>query len=387
MRNALVVAGVELRLFLRDRANIFFVFVFPLLLVLMIGVQFGEGATTGRVAVSGPDSGLRSALVARLEAEDVRVSDPGWDDARQLLARGRLDVAVRVDEPAATAYDAGGDVRLEVVRGSSSQAQVVEQDVRTAVDAVRAASARRAALEGAGIPADRAGPALAAAADRVTTPELDVSYVDELSQEFEGLGQFDLGASGQVLMFVFLTSLAGSATLIQARRLGVVSRILAGPVTAGEVVGGEILGRWVIAVFQGGYIMLATSLLFDVDWGTLWLSLTVLLLFSLVAAGAAILLGTAMQNEGAASGLGIGLALVLAALGGAMLPLELFPDTLRTVADVTPHAWAYDAFAEIQRRGGGLVDVAPQLAVLAGMAALLATLGAWSLRRSLARAM
>lgn len=387
MRNALVVAGVELRLFLRDRANIFFVFVFPLLLVLMIGVQFGEGATTGRVAVSGPDSGLRSALVARLEAEDVRVSDPGWDDARQLLARGRLDVAVLVDQAAATAYDAGGDVRLEVVRGSSSQAQVVEQDVRTAVDAVRAASARRAALEGAGIPADRAGPALAAAADRVTTPELDVSYVDELSQEFEGLGQFDLGASGQVLMFVFLTSLAGSATLIQARRLGVVSRILAGPVTAGEVVGGEILGRWVIAVFQGGYIMLATSLLFDVDWGTLWLSLTVLLLFSLVAAGAAILLGTAMQNEGAASGLGIGLALVLAALGGAMLPLELFPDTLRTVADVTPHAWAYDAFAEIQRRGGGLVDVAPQLAVLAGMAALLATLGAWSLRRSLARAM
>lgn len=60
-----------------------------------------------------------------------------------------------------------------------------------------------------------------------------------------------------------------------------------------------------------------------------------------------------------------------------MLPLELFPDSVRRVANVTPHAWAYDAFAEIQRRGGTLVDVRPQLGVLA----------AWSLRRSLARAM
>ena len=31
MRNAVTVAGAELRLFLRDRSNLFFVFVFPLL--------------------------------------------------------------------------------------------------------------------------------------------------------------------------------------------------------------------------------------------------------------------------------------------------------------------------------------------------------------------
>ena len=78
-----------------------------------------------------------------------------------------------------------------------------------------------------------------------------------------------------------------------------------------------------------------------------------------------------LDNEGAAGGLGVGLGLVLAALGGWMMPLELFPDTMRTVAHLTPHAWAYDAFAEIQRRGGTLVDVLPQLGVLAGMAVVL----------------
>ena len=379
-------AAVELRLFLRDRSNIFFVFVFPLLLVLMIGAQFGEGATAGRVAVAG-DSSLGQALGQRLEASDVVVSDPAWSDALDLLARGRLDVAVRVDDAAATAYEQGDALTLEVVRGSSPNAQLVEQDVRVAVDSLRSARARQSALEGAGIPADRAASALATAARDVTAPTLEVTNVDRLSREFAGLGQFDLGASGQVLLFVFLTSLTGSGTLIRARRAGVIARMLSGPMTAGQVIGGEVLGRWAIGLFQGGYIMVATSLLFGVGWGSLPLSLLVVVLFSLVAAGAAILLGALMGNEGAAGGLGVGLGLVLAALGGSMLPLELFPDALRRVADITPHAWAYDAFAEIQRRGGTLVDVLPQLGVLAAMAVLLAGAGAWTLRRSLARPM
>ncbi|CUR57245.1 ABC-type multidrug transport system, permease component [metagenome] len=387
MTNALSVAGVELKLFLRDRSNLFFVFVFPLLLVLMIGLQFGEGARAGRVAVSGSGSTLQSALVQQLELDDVVVSEPAWSDALDLLARGRLDVAVRVDGAAATAYDGGAAVTLEVVRGPSGNAQVVEQDVRVAVDAARADRNRLLALTGHGIAADDAAAALDVAGRAVAAPALEVHYVDALSKEFAGLGQFDFGASGQLLLFVFLSCLAGSATLIQARRLGVVARMLAGPMTAGELVAGQILGRWAIGLFQGGYLMVATSVLFGVRWGSLPLALLILLLFSLVASGAAILLGTLLTNEGAASGAGVGLGLVLAALGGSMLPLELFPDAIRRVADITPHAWAYTAFAEVQRRDGTLLDVLPNLAVLAGMAVMVAALGAWALRRSLSRAM
>lgn len=387
MRNALLVAGVELRLFLRDRSNLFFVFVFPLLLVLMIGLQFGEGARAGRVAVSGSDSALQSAIVAQLEYDELVVSDPSWSDALDLLARGRLDEALRVDGAAATAYDDGGEVTLELVRGSASNAQLVEQDVRGAVDAVRADRNRVLALIARGIPAADADAALTAAEHEVVAPDLQVHYVDSLSKEFAGLGQFDLGASGQLLLFVFLSCLTGSATLIQARRWGLVARMLAGPMTAGQLVAGQVLGRWAIGVFQGGYIMLATAVLFGVQWGNIPLSLLVLLVFALVASGAAILLGTLLSTEGAASGAGVGLGLVLAALGGSMLPLELFPDAIRRVADLTPHAWAYTAFAEVQRRGGTLVDILPNLAVLAAMAVGVASLGAWALRRSLARAM
>ncbi len=352
MRNVTTVAGIELRRFLRDRSNIFFVFIFPLLLVALIGAQFGEGANAGRVAMVGPDSALREQLVDELEDDDVRISGGDWDGALEQLARGRIDVAVRVDVAAAAAHDEGEPVELEVVRGSSARTQSVEQQIRTAVEAVRSEQSQVAALAGAGVDPAAAEAALAQARTELSEPELEVARTDELSEEFDGLGQFDFGASGQLLLFVFLSSLTGAATLIQARRQRVVSRMLAAPVSTTQLVAGVTAGRWAIAFFQGAYIMVASALLFAVNWGNVWLSL-----------------------------------LVLAALGGAMFPLKLFPDDMRTVAMISPHSWGYEAFAEIQRRSGTLADIAPQLAALAAMATGLVVVGAWSLRRSMTRPM
>ena len=387
MRAARAIAAVELRRFLRDRSNIFFVFIFPLLLVLVVGAQFGGGGGNGRVAIAGQDSALRTAVVTALKADGVTVTFAGTDAVRDQVARGRTDVGLFISPAAVAAFHAGADVGLEVVPGAQQGTQAALQRVRTAVARVTAERGQVMALGGAGVGQERARAALAGASSSMTPPRLAVVDVNRIAQEFSGLGKFDLGAAGETLLFVFLSSLAGSATLIQTRRLGVMARTLAAPVSSGQAIAGQTLGRFAIAVFQGAYIMAATAVLFNVNWGNLWLSLAVLVAFSAVAAGTAMLIGSLLDNEAAASGVGVGLALVLAALGGCMVPLELFPDTLRAVAHITPHAWAYDAFAQIQRHHASLVDILPQLAVLAAMAAGLVALGAWALRRSMARAL
>lgn len=390
MTSVLVIAGVELRRFLRDRSNLFFVFVFPMILILLIGAQFGEQAAQSRVLVSGPASDLRTALVQGLDEADLRVDVEEESAALTQVARARADAAIVIDDAAAAAYDEGGSLEISIVPSSQAAALAVVQEVRVVTEQLSAEQGQISALTTRGISGDEAERALDAARGVVSGPTLEVELADELdqlSQEFEGMGQFDFGASGQLILFVFLSSLTGAVTLIQSRRLGLVARTLAAPVTARQLVAGQALGRFAIALTQGIYIVVATQVLFDVDWGSLPLTLLVLSLFSLVAAGAAMLIGATMDNEGAASGLGVGLGLVLAALGGSMMPLEFFPDTMQTVAHLTPHAWAYEAFADIQRRGAGLIDILPQLAVLAAMAAVLLLLGAWAVRRSLARSL
>lgn len=387
LKPVLAITGAELRRFLRDRSNIFFVFLMPLMLVVVIGAQFGSNASAGRVTVAGEDGALRQAIVTELERGDLVVGAGEWDDIVDEVARGRTTVGLHVPDGANAAFTAGEPVTLEILPSSQSAALAAQQVVRAAVEKVQLDRAQVAALVTRGVGEKAAADSIATARSQVTGPTVRVEDVDRLAQEFSGLGQFDLGASSMVLLFTFLSSLAGAATLIQARRQGVIARALAAPVSNGQVLLGQAGGRFTIALFQAVYIAVATALLFGVDWGSVWLTGVVLLVYSAVSAGAAMVLGSVLDNEGAASGIGVGLGLVLAGLGGGMVPLELFSDTLRTVSKVTPHAWAYEAFAEIQRHDASFVDILPQLGALAAMAVLALGVGAWALRRSVARAM
>jgi ABC-2 type transport system permease protein len=66
---------------------------------------------------------------------------------------------------------------------------------------------------------------------------------------------------------------------------------------------------------------------FGVNWGDPLATTVVVVLFCLIAGGAGMLVGrdAAQRQPGVGPGVGIGLG--MAALGGSMVPLELFPDT------------------------------------------------------------
>jgi ABC-2 type transport system permease protein len=145
------------------------------------------------------------------------------------------------------------------------------------------------------------------------------------------------------------------------------------------------MGRFGTALVQGVYIMVLTLIVFGVNWGDPLGAAAVLVALSAAGAGAGMLLGATFSNDQQASGIGVVLALGLAALGGAMMPIELFSPTMRQIAHITPHAWALDAFAELVRRGGGLFDILPELGVLAIYALVLLGLASWRLRVAITR--
>lgn len=387
MRPVFAVTGVELLRFLRDKSNIFFVFIFPMLLVLVLGSTFGGSGNQGSVSIAGEGGALRDDITAQLEDQDISVDTASEDDVREQVSRGRTAAGLFIPEDAEAAYEAGEEVTLEIVPSSGANGIAMQQQVSTAIEAVGLNQTEVSALTSRGVDATDATSALQTTKEHMTLPSVEVQDVDRVAQAFSGVGQFDVGATSQLLLFVFLTSLAGAATLIQARREGVIARSLAAPVSSRQVLLGQATGRFTIAMFQGLYIMIATALLFDVDWGNPLLAVLILMCFGAVAAGSAMVLGSVVDNEAAAAGIGVGLGLVLAGIGGGMAPLEIFSDTLRQIAHITPHAWAYDAYADVQRHDAGLVDILPQLGVLVAMAAVVLALGAWTLRRSMARSL
>lgn len=383
------ISRVELLRFLRERSNIFFVFVLPLALVIFIGLQFGGAAGTQLGAVVADDDAA-AELIERLdEAEGIDVVPiEDEEELRSLVSRGNLSGGVLIPAGYEEALRSGETFEI----GFLGRPDAMAQSLRTVVDA---AVADQAAISGAAKLAaeviDQPVAELVDLAARVREgmPGVTVSTEavggDELAQEFSALGQFDLGASSQLFLFVFLTSLAGSAALIQSRQYGVATRMLSTPTRLPVILAGLAGGRFAVALFQALYIITVTALAFGVDWGDPLTTSVLVLLFCLVSTGAAMVLGSVFRNDSQASGAGVGLGLVLAALGGSMIPLEIFPDGMLVVARFTPHAWANTAMAEIVRRDGGIADVATELAVLAGFAVVLLGAATFLLRRTLTR--
>ncbi len=384
----LAISRVELIRMLRERSNLFFVFVLPLLLVVFIGLQFGGTAGTP-VGVVG-DGAATDELVERLDDEGgvnvTRVDDA--DELEDLVSRGNLGGGVVVGEGYGAALAAAEPFTIGFVARPDS----ASMSLRTVVEAAVAehAAASQAARHVADVTGLEASTLVDLADDvrgEVATVTVTAAEVggDALAEEFAGLGQFDLGASGQLFLFVFLTSLAGSAALIQTRQYGVAARMMSTPAPTPVVLAGLAGGRLAVALFQALYIIVVTTVGFDVDWGDPLATGVLVLLFCVVAAAAGMLLGSVARNDAQASGAGVGIALVAAALGGSMMPLEFFPEGMRQIALLTPHGWANTAMAEIVRRDGGVADVAVELGVLAAIAVVLTALATVTLRRAIVR--
>jgi ABC-2 type transport system permease protein len=381
---ALAISGVALLRLLRDRSNIFFVFILPIGIIIIVGAQFGGGFNPSFGVVLEPGAGELGESLARSFEEREDITVVRYDSSASVVTaveRGTMQAAVVIP----SGYDErirGGET-VEVgffARPDGAAYQtIILAEVAEQSTLVRAALF---AVEEQDVTFDEAIVVAATVEPGVEGVSVDMRTVGESVLPI-GLGQFDLGASSQLILFMYLTGLTGSAALIETRRLGVASRMLSTPTTAGTVVAGEGLGRFSVVMLQGLYILFATLLLFQVNWGDPVGAAAIMILFGAVAAGTAMLMGTLFRNDQQAAGVGVILGLGVAALGGCMIPIEFFSPTMQKVAHLTPHAWALDAFSILVRENGTIIDILPELAVLALFAVALITIASFRLRRAM----
>ena len=371
-----VIATTELRRFLRDRSNIFFVFMFPLLLVLLFGLMFG-GSFSTQVGVTGQGGNLQPEVMeAFADAGFVVLEFDSVDEGEDQVERALIGALV--------VFESEAQVSVIAREGQGVDVATVVNSAVAKFSLVRRAELFIDDQLGGG------GAELVAAVGHLVPPVAVVSASSTAGTSngpFEGYNepatQFDFGAPQQLVLFTFLTSLASSGALILTKKLGVARRMISTPTSVTNVLLGETLGRYLIALVQASFIVVGTVLLFGVQWGDLLAVAALVAAFSLVGTGVGMLLGSALDNDQQAGGIGIMFALGLAALGGAMVPIEIFSDTMKTVAHFTPHAWALDGFREIQFRGGGLGDILLELGVLSAMAAVLLSVAIGAFRRKI----
>jgi len=367
----------------RDRQGLFFIVVLPMILIMVLGLAYAGGGEA-RVGYVDEDGGASAAELLQAITSDTETpirltAYASVEELRDAAARGFVEFGLAIPPGYDAALRAGGDSSVTFVAPATAVAGAVRSTVERAVSEQAAIfrAARFATAKGASFEA-----ALAAARERAEhAPGVSVS-VTSVAEAATANG-VDLGAQSQVILFMFLTSLTASTELITTRQLGVSRRMFATPTGIWTIVIGEGLGRLAVALFQGLFIVVASAFLFGVTWSDPLGTALIVVVFATVCAGAALLVGTLASNASQAGAVGAGLGMIFGLIGGTMVPAEVFPDLMRTLSHVTPHAWALDAFRALLVEGGGLGAIIVPLAVLGGFGALLLAVSAARFRRVL----
>ncbi len=186
------------------------------------------------------------------------------------------------------------------------------------------------------------------------------------------------------LLAIFLLVVPLSTTFIKERDQGSLLRLESMPVSSGVVVGGKVLPYLAINLLQMALCFAVGIFLLPLLGGEALRfghSLSGIVVLSMAASLAAIGFGLLValfaRTTEQATAFGATAILLLAALGGIMVPKMLMPATLQMIAAYSPLGWALDGFLELFVRDAGLSDLLPHIGRLLAFAAMCFAIALW----------
>jgi len=322
------------RLMLRSREAIFWVFIGPLIMATFFGIVF-KPQTPSKVRVDivnadATDTVARS--VTETLEKDVIVVTPA-----AALTPGRTTLVVPPGAASALAVGQPLDLQLH----SGGEETRADANLRFTVFKALVASA-------IGVkPTDPAGP-------------LAIVPADVGAKAQPVTAGFQRSVPSYMVMFVFLNLLVSGVGIAEERRRGLLRRLGMAPITKREIVLGKLLGRVIVGWIQIAWMLFIGRIVFKIQWAEHgWVLFGFLSLFALASASLGILFGTFFRDPDKCRGIAIWTAILLAPLGGLWWPIEIVGPTMRRISYIVPTGWAMEPVNAMLAFGAGAREVAP----------------------------
>jgi ABC transporter DrrB family efflux protein len=312
--------------FLREPEAVFWVFLFPVLMALALGIAFrNQKPEPAPVAVveGAAAAALRSGLAASNLLEVSVLPD---EAARLALRRGKVAVIVRAGVAGAP------ELEYDPARAESRFASFAAKD----------------ALERAAGRVDRLAP-------RERTPTLPGSrYIDFLIPGLIGLNLLGTGMWGV------------GFPIASARQQKLLKRMIATPMRRGDYLLSLMFARFLWLVLELVAIVAFGWLAFGVRIHGSWAAFLVVAVVGAFAFSAlGLLVASRARTIEAVSGLMNFAMLPMWLLSGSFFSADRFPDAMQPFVQALPLTAANDALRAIMNEGAGFAGVAGDLGILA----------------------
>lgn len=289
------------------------------------------------------------------------------EGARQEVAQGKVAAAIYIPPSFTADALAGNPVDMEIY---TDPARSLQESITTQI--------ARGFTEGLVIHLlpTRLDPTDLASAHRLTDALVKAGEVTltEVSSGALPVSAMQYYAAAITVMYMLMTSVLRAGHLVEEREGGTLQRMLVSPTNRVSILMGQLVGAVMVPVLQFLVLMLGTHFAFGVYWGPWPSALLLGTAFALAAGGIGLVVAAFVNERKLVDTAGSAVVPLFAALSGAMSPLYLFPDSLRTVAKAVPNYWALQGFLD-QMAGFGTSHLWLPVAVLIGVAVLSSVVG------------
>jgi ABC-2 type transport system permease protein len=340
---------VDVKRLFRDKVAIFFVFVFPLIFLIIFGGIFnGDNNVSFRVALLNQskeqfatefEDQLRKNHLLKIDQE---ISN--HEQAKEQMMRGQLDATIILPTSFGQ-IDSQNNLpggQAEVIYDQNSQ------QAGTTLASILEAIFKD--INGKLVP--------------TTTP----FTVKTASTATKGLTQFDYTFSG-ILGFTLLSlGIFGPTTIFpRLKQRGVLKRYHTTTLRVWQYFLGNVISNAIVGLLAVAVMFAAALLLFDLDMRGNYLVLIPVIIASVsMLFGIGLALGGWAKNENQAAPLSQLVTLPMMFLSGVFFPTFLMPELLQTVTRFIPLTAVVDATRLIITENAGFAELLPQLAVIGG---------------------
>ena len=385
IRQALLLASKDTRIFFRDRAAMAFAFLLPFIFVIGFSLALRDVgpeteelqfyiATQETVGISVP------AVEAISSAADGPVKAMEHSEALAAVNSGEISGFVSFPPNFTQRFLSGEPAQLDAYVG----------DIPVADEAALRGFAREIAARFSEAHATLSAViALGSSQDTARTMEELLAGASSAAIEIrvEQVGEIapfntsNFVLPGYLTMFVFFTAAMGAEALARERQTHTLERLMANGVRRESLIVGKFLAGAFIGVVQVAVMWVVGALAFNIDLGASPVAVVLLSLLMVVASASfGVLLASFVSNVRTASAAGVLTSLVLAPIGGSWWPLFITPPFMQSLARLTPHGWANDGLNKLMLFGAEFGDVVPAMAALLVFAAVFMSVALWRFR-------
>lgn len=359
----------DLLLFFRDKKSFFTLFFMPIILIAILGAAFGDNMkkdseiriNSFRVGITDQDKSATSKMflstLSKSELSDIfDVKITSKNQLEKDLNSRDITLGIIIKPNFEKSILNQDHVQLNILKGPNSNLQemVLENVVLQFFQNYHMNRILVPLNQGKEV--------------EIVSDQLKKELVNERNIHINSqpISSFQYYAGGMGVLFLLMTVVFLVGSMIEEKEEDVYKRLIVSKLSNTSYIVGKLLGIVLMSMIQLAVIILFTSFVFKVNWGEPFTVVMIGCSFILNAAGFGVLIGSFINREKTFNSVGILGTQVLAALGGSMVPLYLFPQWVIDISYFLPNSLALQMFLK-SMAGANFSEIQSGLLLSCGM--------------------